>query len=491
MPSDDVKALPATASDSAAPWRWSANDVALRIRRKEISAEEVTASLLGRIGEMNPVLNALVDLDENRAIESARERDAAAAERRDLAPLLGVPTATKINTDQAGFATSHGVLAWKDAIRDQDDPPIRNLREAGHVFVGRTNCPAFSYRWFTDNAPYGRTLSPWDADRTPGGSSGGAGSAVASGMLPIAYGNDIGGSVRYPAYACGVAGIRPTVGRIPNFNRVPVGEPFPSLATQAMHVQGPLARNVGDLRLGLDALSGPDLRDAFSFPVERIGAADPSRPLKVGLMRGEAVSRLSPEVADALTFAGRRLEAAGYQVEEVEVEPLIEAFRLWWLLAMEEFRLAMPLVGEVADEEMKAAAAAYYEVAAEWWGQEPSLADYITGYSRRGALICALEEVLADHPLILLPVSARPPFEQGADTKGTEAVRELIGAQWSMMAVPLLGFPALALPTGTASGLPTGVQLLAGRFQEGRLLEAGEVIERAVPALTPITPAFA
>src|SRR5699024_9136974 len=140
------------------------------------------------------------------------DRRRAAGEK--LGPLHGVPVAIKINSDQAGYATTQGVVAFKEAIAAEDSPHVASLRRAGAVLMGRSNSPAFAYRWFTNNDLHGRTLNPWDASRTPGGSSGGASSAVASGMVPIAGGNDIGGSVRYPAYACGVVGLRPTVGRV-------------------------------------------------------------------------------------------------------------------------------------------------------------------------------------------------------------------------------------------------------------------------------------
>jgi amidase len=472
-------------------WALTAREMAVAVRTRALSSREVTQACLARTEHLNPRLGALVELDPTAALAAADEADAAVTEGRALGPLHGVPTATKINTDHAGHATSQGVAAFATAPVDEDSPPVRNLRQAGHVFVGRTNCPAFASRWFTDSAPYGLTRNPWDETRTPGGSSGGASSAVASGMLPIAYGNDIGGSVRYPAYACGLAGLRPTVGRIPNFARVSETEPFPTLANQVMFVQGPIARRVDDLRLGLLALSGPDLRDGFSMPLDPV-ETEPRRIARprVALMRGGEVAEPAPAVTGGLLQAAQSLEDAGYAVEEVELDTLIEAWRLWWLLFLEEVRPSLPLVEQVGDDGFKAALADYYEVWRETWGPTPSLADYIAGYSRRGALISLVQQALEEHPLVLLPVSAEVPFLQGSDTKGTARVKELIAAQWSMMAIACLGLPAIAVPTGVTDGLPMGVQLLGGRFQEALLLEAAEVIEAQAGQLTPITPAF-
>jgi amidase len=172
----------------------------------------------------------------------------------------------------------------------------------------------------------------------------------------------------------------------------------------------------------------------------------------------------------------------------VQLPLLEEAYRLWWLLAMEDFRLIMPIVEQIGDDGMKTAAATNYKVAAEWWGEQPSLADYINGYARRGTLIAQLQAVLEQYPIVLLPVSAEQAFEQDADLAGVDRVRELIAAQYSMMAVPLLGFPALSVPTGIEHALPVGVQVLGRRFDEATLLDVGNVIEARAGTFTPIDP---
>src|SRR5262249_19437700 len=175
--------------------------------------------------------------------------DSAITRSETLGPLHGVTVTCKINVDYAGRATTNGVVAFKDRIAKADSPPVANWRKAGAIAIGRTNVPPFSARFFTSNALHGRTLNPWDAARTPGGSSGGAAAAVATGIGPLAHGSDRAGSVRYPAYACGVVGLRPTIGRIASFDGCAPGDP--SITTQLTSVQGPLARSIRDLRLGL------------------------------------------------------------------------------------------------------------------------------------------------------------------------------------------------------------------------------------------------
>src|SRR4051794_23910018 len=240
----------------AETWRWDAVDIARAIRLGALSAREATVAALARCEAVNPALNAVVDPLPEQALAAAVAADAARARGAVLGPLHGVPITVKVNADMAGRATTNGVVAFKDAVAAEDSAVIGNLRKAGAIIVGRTNTPAFSWRWFTDNDLHGRTLNPFSAGHTPGGSSGGAASAVAAGIGAIAHGNDIGGSVRYPAYACGVAGLRPSAGRIPAFNPSATSER--PLSGQLLSTQGPLARRVRDLRLALAAMAAPD-----------------------------------------------------------------------------------------------------------------------------------------------------------------------------------------------------------------------------------------
>ena len=199
-------------------WRLSAADLAALIKSKKVSAKEAATAALARLDAVNPKINAVVDHKPAEVLAQAAAVDAAIARGEDPGPLAGVPVTVKVNIDQQGFATTNGLKLQRDAIAKANSPVIDNLRKAGAVILGRTNCPAFSYRWFTTNLIHGDTKNPRDPCITPGGSSGGAGAAVAAGIGHIAHGTDIAGSIRYPAYACGVHGLRPTMGRIAAFN---------------------------------------------------------------------------------------------------------------------------------------------------------------------------------------------------------------------------------------------------------------------------------
>lgn len=234
-------------------WKWDAVDVAAGIRARHISCREAVQASLDRLAAVNPSINAVTVVHAERALAQADEADRAVQRGDPLGLLHGVPITTKENVDQAGAATSHGVVAFKDNVAQADSPAIANLRKAGAIVVGRTNMSAFAMRWHTDNDLHGPTMNPWNRCVTAGGSSGGAAAALAAGITALAHGNDYGGSIRYPAYCCGVVGLKPTLGRVPHFNASANEER--ALTAQLFSVQGPMARRVRDLRVALQAMS--------------------------------------------------------------------------------------------------------------------------------------------------------------------------------------------------------------------------------------------
>src|SRR6201747_2245733 len=304
-------------------WRLSATDVAAAIKSKKVSAKQVAEAALARLDAVNPFINAVVDHRPEDVLSQAADIDAAIARNDDVGPLAGVPVTVKINIDQEGFATTNGVKLQRDVIARSNSPVIDNLRKAGAVILGRTNCPAFSYRWFTTNLIHGDTKNPRDPRITPGGSSGGAGAAVAAGIGHIAHGTDIAGSIRYPAYACGVHGLRPTIGRVAAFN---ASLPERTIGPQISAVSGPLARTIGDLRIALAAMSSQDVRDPWWVPAPLEGAP---RPKRAALCLQPDGLETSAEVKAAVADAGKRLERAGWTVEEIKnTPPLREAAEL-------------------------------------------------------------------------------------------------------------------------------------------------------------------
>lgn len=469
-------------------WTWTATETADAIRGGSITAREATESVLSRIDQVNPLVNALAETTAEAALAQADRADALRASGAELGLLHGVPVTTKINTDLAGHATTNSVPAFKDNIVQTDHPSLANLRNAGAVFVGRSNTPSFSIRWFTDNQLHGRTVNPWDAERTPGGSSGGAAVAVATGMGAIAHGNDIGGSIRYPAASCGIVGLRPTPGRVPDWPAA--GTSSPLLGVQQMQVQGPLARTVGDAELAFSALAQWQPEDPFCVPVPLTGSALDG-PIRVALVRDVGVATLAPAVDAALTETAGKLRDAGYVVEEVELGLFAEAWRLWWQLVQGvEFTELGALIEEFGDDAIRLSAdnqfAAMRRIVSDF-----SLEAYVGGYGKRAALVRELQLFLQDYPLILLPISTEQTFEIDADLGSVDRMAELVAAQWPMMSVAALSVPALSVPTTIANGLPINVQLLGRRFREDTLFTAGRAIEARSIMRGPMDPRFA
>jgi amidase len=470
-----------TSSKGGRLWRWQAVDLAHGIRTGQISSREAVTSCIARIEEVNPHLNAVVDLLADQALADADSADATVHKGEPVNSLHGVPVTIKINVDCAGRPTTNGVVAFRDRIASTDSPPVANLRKAGAIIIGRTNVPAFCVRYFTDNALHGRTLNPWDAGRTPGGSSGGAAVAVATGIGPLAHGNDRAGSIRYPAYACGVVGIRPTLGRIPAFDATAPEEN--SLTTQLTNVQGVLARSIRDLRLGFTALTAGDPRDPWWTPAELSVRRTP-RAVRVAMLVSSPAMEVDPAVSSAVRQAAGWLEDAGYRVEEAVPPRFEEAARLLFTLIRSEQRdgvaNAIERFGDDALRRARASTMAY--------ASELDFGGYIKAFALRASILREWLLFFERYPLLLMPVSWQRPFPVDFDQRGDEAVSRMLNAHHPMLAVSILGLPGLSVPTGLVDGIPMGIQLVSGRFQEEICLAAGEIIEARYPSSTPIDP---
>jgi amidase len=462
-------------------WRLDATEQARLIRTGAISSVELTKETLKRVDAINPKINAIVDLMADEAQKAATAADKKTRAGEPLGALHGVPVTVKINVDFAGRANTNGVVAYKDNIGKEDNPVVSNIRKSGAIIIGRTNTPAFSMRWFTDNALHGRTLNPWNKEVTPGGSSGGASASLITGMGAIGHGNDIGGSIRYPAYACGLQGIRPSFGRVPTFN--------PSLPAERPHVaqyasmQGPLARSIRDLRLSLDAMAARDVRDPLWIPLTPVSVPN-AGPTKVALFDEWEGCKADPQVADAMKKSAKWLEDAGYVVERAAPPYFREATTLWLRLVLNEGRFGMnQAIQQFGDDAIKKS---YFAKD----GLSPEL-DYET-FSKELALrskyLRAWNEFFEKYPVCLMPSCWKQPFPIDADLHGGNAFMDLADAQSPQLSTPILGLPGVAVSTGLADGLPMGVQLVTARFEEAKALDAAEVIEARAPKVEVIDP---
>ncbi|THH35099.1 amidase [Aliishimia ponticola] len=462
-------------------WKWTATETAARVASGDVTALEVAEATLARIAEVEPALNALSEVTEAIALEAADAVDTAYANGEALGPLAGVPITTKNNVDQSGTLNTGGMAAAKDNRCAQDSPMVANLKRAGAVVVGRTNVPAFSFRWFTDTDLHGRTYNPHGRTLSPGGSSGGAGVAVATGMGPIAHGNDIGGSIRFPAYANGVVGLRATVGRVPTGN--PSGDGRRAISSQLITADGPLARSVADLRLGLNAMSGPDPRDPQHVPMPAVGHG--AVPAHIGLVRGSGLGTPAAETVDALERAAHALEAAGSSVEEITMPRFEDAFDIWLKLVL---HATYHHYGEAIRTCGDRALIHKIEMARQIL-PEISGGEALDLWTERLQIMRDWSLVFDRFPVVLMPVSYRHGLEIDADQGDAASLEQLFHDQSPLLATALLGHPGLSVPTGLAAdGKPTGVQLAARWWDEATLLAAGQVIEDAMPAVHPIDP---
>jgi len=455
----------------AAIWQWSAVDTARAIREGRASAVEVAQAHIARMAAANPALNAVVVDLSAQALKDAAAADAARAAGATLGPLHGVPVTIKINVDVKGQANSNGVVGFKDNIAADDAPVTANLRRAGAVILGLTNTPEFSMRGFTDNPLHGATMNPWDRAITCGGSSGGAGASIAAGIGAIAHGNDIGGSLRWPAYCNGVATIKPTQGRIPAFNPSAAAER--PLMAQFMSAQGPMARSIADVRLGLHAMAQRDMRDPWWVPAPLEGPPPPA-PVKVALARVPADMQPDPAVMALVHKAATHLSEAGYVVEEVEVPDLDGTWQLWANLLLTEMEV-------LQKAQMLELGSAQFARAMEGFAALATPLDqegYMKGIAQRSRVLRQWLAFLETYPVLLTPLSVRPVPEADADLAGIARVRELFWRDLRFMGVMnLLGLPAAVVPVGMAGGTPVGVQVVASRYREDIALTAAEAIE--------------
>jgi len=453
-------------------WQLTGSEIAEAVRTKRVSATEVTMAHLERMRAVNPVINAIVQEFPDEAQEEARRVDAKIAKGEDPGPLCGVPVTIKVNVDQAGHATTNGLKLQKDLIAKEDSPVVSNFRKADGVIVGRTNTPAFSLRWFTKNDLHGQTLNPRDPALTPGGSSGGAAAAVAAGLCAIGHGTDIAGSVRYPAYACGLHGLRPSLGRVAAFN-ASGAERF--IGGQIMAVSGPIARSIGDIRISIGAMTGADNRDPWYTQGSQDQGPFEKRAALTIAPDGMAVAG---EVKTALVDAAHKLEAAGWQVDEVACPTMRSAAEINAKLWMAEMQFAGPdMVAREGDSD----ALFVYEQMCRDVGKV-DFDDVMKGLQTRAGLVRQWAKFHAKYPVLICPVSGELPFAQQLDVRSDAAFKAVFEAQLTQRAIPTLGLPALTVATGLVGQvgtIPVGVQLVGGRFREDILLAAGEAIESA------------
>ncbi len=462
-------------------WKLDAGTLAAMIAAKEVSSVEVVDAHLARIEATNPTVNAVTRVlaDEARAGAAAADRAVAAGDR--LGPLHGVPCTVKQNIDQVGCSTNWGLPALADAVPPLDSPVVERMRAAGAIPIGRTNCPDMALRIHTDSALFGVTRNPWNLDRTAGGSSGGEGAALAVGMSPIGLGNDIGGSLRNPATACGIAALKPSHGRVPLCTVIPAADGPASF--QLMPVEGPMARHVADVRLGLEVLAGRHRRDPYSVPAPLVSPAPEGRPLRVATLAEPPGGPTDPRVAERVRAAAAALDAAGYEVVDSLPPRFEEVIEVWHQFIVADIRGLQPVIGPLMSED----ANRFLAHVLEPW-PVLDLAGYTHMLMAREALMRDWAGWFETTDLVLTPTWTELPFESGWDAATPEQAAATMVLMRCVMPANVLGLPSACVPAGLADGLPVGVLLTGDRFADDKTLDAAAVVEAALGVDTPIDP---
>lgn len=460
------------------PWQLDATSAARLIAKRELSARECVDAHLGRINSVNPHLNAIV----RRTDDDARRRAADIDAGRVAGPLAGAIMTSKINTDHVPYPSDNGIKALANHQPTETHPGIAGLLDEGLVMAGRTNSPAFAMRFHTANDLHGETLNPFDRDVSCGGSSGGAGVAVATGMCQIAQGNDIAGSIRWPATLNGVIGLRPTIGRIPGGGTNPaVGRGW---GAANMSTNGPLARTMADIRAAFRAMSTNNWSDPNWTPVDHHFANDPlvrdGGPVRVGLVTSDG-DHIDSHVVDAVKQVGTALEDAGYVVDEVSLPMADTFFTLWQRLGAFDIGLGLaPMLKDIGDSGLLAAISDWVTTL-----PEPTPQTFMSALIDRDFVMRAWTRFLVAHPIIVSPLMAVPSIRRGFDVDHPGAMAELVRiGRWGMN-LSAIAMPSLAFPTGKVNGVPIGVQLFSRAWREDLLLDAGDALETRFGTVMP------
>jgi Asp-tRNA(Asn)/Glu-tRNA(Gln) amidotransferase A subunit family amidase len=453
-----------------------ATEIAARIRTGDLTAARVVENSLARIASINPKLNCFCFSYPEEAMSIAAELDREAKAGKFRGPLHGVPFAIKDMTPTKGKRTTLGSYAYEHWIPDYDAPVVEALKTAGGIMVGKTTTPEFAYSGFTESPLWGITRNPWNPDLTAGGSSGGAGVAVATGCVPLAEGSDMGGSVRIPAAFCGVVGLKPSFGRIP-FTILP------SEFDQLSHF-GPLARTIADASLFLQVTQGPDERDIQSLtqPQNFLAPYDIDlRDVSLGLCLDFGKRVWHPEVEAAVRAAAKALAEAGARVEEVSLPWSVELDDLWlkhWEVYLATFFGHTLKTYRV---KMDPKVVAYLD-----HGLAMSAVDFKSlEITRTNAWRDGLAPILSRHHALLCPTMAHPAVPHGGsdssywklEPDGTYRCLDVTSV------FSLFGMcPAMSVPCGwTKNDLPMGLQIVARRHDDRLALRIAAALEQRMP----------
>ena len=453
----------------------SAVAMAERIREKEISPVELAEAHLAKTERLNPKLNAFVHVDAERVRHEARDAEDVVTHGREIGALHGVPISIKSSIEVAGYRCEAGTRLRQGFIPSQDAPLVMRLRKAGAIILGVTNTPELLMAWETDNLLHGRTNSPWDLSRTPGGSSGGEAAGIAVGMSAGGVGSDGGGSIRVPAHFSGICGLKPTPGRIPATGHYPPsGGPFALIG-----VVGPMARTVADLKLLFEVMQGPDDGDTCAAPAPLRWRSDEEvKKLRIGYFEDDGRTPVTPEIRAAVRTAAQSLRNVGFQVEPFRPEGLEEARLLWRKFFIGAGAMLIRPMFKNREHDLSPILKQFLEFSAV---ELPLTAEsLLDAWIRRDAVRAQILQQMQNYPILLCPPAAIPAFRHGERSWQVEGKTVEYFDAWSYTEFfNLLGNPGAVVPVSQPpEGLPVGVQIIGRPWEEEQVLAVADVIEK-------------
>jgi Asp-tRNA(Asn)/Glu-tRNA(Gln) amidotransferase A subunit family amidase len=461
-------------------------EMARHVRERRVSPVELVEAHLRRIEELNPRLNAFAQVDAEAARKQAGEAEKTIASGKTLGPLHGVPISIKSSVEVAGLRCEAGTRLRAGFVARRDAPLVSRLRSAGAIVLGVTNTPELLMAWETDNLLYGRTNSPWDLGRTPGGSSGGEAAAIAAGMSAGGVGSDGGGSIRVPAHFSGICGLKPTPGRIPATGHYPSSAgPFALIG-----VVGPMARTVADLRVLFEIMQGPDDGDTCAAPVPlRWPENEEVTKLCIGYFEDDGRTPVTPETRAAVRTAAEALRRNGFEVKPFYPEGLEEARRLWHKFFVVTGGMLLGPMFRGRERDLSPILKQFLEwSSAERAHTGESLLD---AWIRRDAVRTRFFTQMQRYPILLCPAAAIPAFRHGERSWTIDGKTVQYLDAWSYTEFfNLLGNPAAVVPVGRSpEGLPIGVQIVGRPWEEEQVLAVAAAVERECGAwkAPPIT----
>ena len=454
----------------------SACDVLEKIKTQELSSLEITETIIERIEEVNPKLNAFCTPTFELAREMAKKADDAVKKGENMGSLQGIPTSIKDEMPIKGVRTTFGSKLYENYIPDEDDACVERLKNAGSVILGKTNMSPFGFLHITDNLIFGETHNPWNLERTSGGSSGGAGAAIASGLGYLALGADGGGSIRVPASLCGIYGIKPSFGRVPVY-------PTSGVHFESLIHYGPIVRYVKDAALMLDAIKGPHYGDIYSLPEQNINYLEKldekPKQLKIGFSLDLGYAKvIDLDVKEKFLNSVQKFEEFGWTVEPAKFK-IRNPERI--LLTYHSVLFGYDLMSKLQDSREKMHPGLIKAVEA---GVSATVKDFVRSMSRRKLVYDKFYQYFKKYDILLTPTTGLPAFELGILFPTQINGKMVSPTAWAPLVsvFNMTGHPAASIPCGWSSdGLPVGMQIVGNKFDDLTVLQVSKTFEEIAP----------